>query len=171
MDLARLTPWLFELPQRILWAFIVIVGLTLWGPDRFVAGLGLQEFIDDYRKWIGVAFLVLVGIALSNAFEGVRGRVALWWLERKRLRDAKKRLHDLTGGEKEVLRRYISSNSRTQDLAINSGVTAGLVKASIIYQATEVSAFLMYFPHHIQPWAWEYLRAHPELLEPATDDV
>ena len=171
MDPSRFAKWLFELPQRVLWAFVAIVGLTLWGPNRFVTGLGLQEFIDDYRKWIGVAFLVLLGIALPNAVESVRQQVSRWRRNRRWLREAKERLHDLTDGEKQVLSGYITDNTRTQNLDMTSGVTSGLVSESVIYQASNLSVGLTIFAYNIQPWAWDYLREHPELLEPAPDAV
>ena len=171
MDLTRFARWLFELPQRIVWAFVAIVGLTLWGPDRFVTGLGLQEFIDDYRQWIGVAFLVLVGIALPNAVEGVRRQALQWWRDRRYLRDAEKRLHDLTEAEKKVLRHYVTDNTRTQNLDMTNGVTSGLVSASVIYQAANISVGLTIFAYNIRPWAWDYLREHPELLELTPDAV
>ena len=171
MDPTKLAKWLFELPQRIIWAFVAIVGLTLWGPDRFVTGLGLQEFIDDYRKWIGVAFLVLLGIALPNAVERVREHAVQWWWNRRWRRDAERRLRDLTDDEKRVLRGYVNNNTRTQNLNMTNGVTSGLAAESIIYRASQLSVGSTIFAYNIQPWAWDYLREHPELLEPAPEAV
>ena len=169
MDQTRFAKWLFELPQGVLWAFVAIVGLTLWGPDRFVTGLGLQEFIDDYRMWIGVGFLVLLGIALPRALESVRQQALQWWRSRSWLRDAEKRLHDLTDDEKQVLKGYIDDNSRTQNLKLNDGVISGLALASVIYRASQLSVGSTFFPYNIEPWAWDYLRKHPELLDLAVD--
>ena len=79
--------------------------------------------------------------------------------------DAERRLHDLTDEEKNVLRDYIHRGSRTHYLEMNNGVTAGLVAAAVIHQASPMSVRRTIFPYNIQPWAWDYLREHPELLE------
>ena len=160
----RLTEWLKQ-PKRILWGFVVVVGLMLWGPDWFVDGLGLQEFIDAYRKFIGVAFLFFTVAALAHTLQLLGEQVLRKWKQRRRRMIAQKHLHDLTDAEKKVLRGYIVSKSRTQDLEMNNGVTAALVAASVISQASPMSVVWTIFPYNIQTWAWDYLREHPELLD------
>ena len=76
-----------------------------------------------------------------------------------------KRLHDLTGKEKKILRAYIENETRSLQLPITSGVVNGLVSENIIYRSSSVGEGVgMKFAHNIQPWAREYLKENPELL-------
>ena len=164
MDPTRLTEWLKQ-PQRVLWGFAIVVALMLWGPDWFIDGLGLEKFIDEYRGFIGVAFLFFLVAALTNTLHRLVQH-ALKKRQKRKLRvDAERRLHDLTDEEKNVLRGYIHKGSRTQYLWVSDGVALGLVSACVISQAPEGSTTSRRRAHNIQQWAWDYLREHPELLE------
>lgn len=44
-------------------------------------------------------------------------------------------------------------------------VVLGLETEKIIYRASSLSSYYTNFPYNIQPWAWEYLNQHPDLLE------
>ena len=168
MELVRLTEW-FRQPQRILWGAVVVLGLLLWGPDLFVTGLGLREWIDDNRPFIGIAFLATLMPALGNALHFVWEQGQREWRRRMSIRAAVVRLRDLTEDEKAVLRGYIENNSRTRNLEMNDGVTSSLVSAGIIYQASKVSRGLLWFPYNVQQWSWDYLRENPDVLKDARD--
>ena len=73
-------------------------------------------------------------------------------------------MHDLTPDERQVLRVYLESDTRTQYLDVQDGVAQGLAQARIIYRASNMGT-LTTFAFNVQPWAWDYLRAHRELLE------
>jgi hypothetical protein len=84
--------------------------------------------------------------------------------QRRTLKGWQRRLHDLTPAEKGILDRYIGGHTRTLNLDIGDGVVQGLVGVSVLYRASNV-ARLTTVAYNIQPWAWDYLREHPELLE------
>ena len=167
MDVGQLTAWL-RLPQRARWALTIVAGLMLWGPDRFIDGLGLQEFIDEYRIYLGVVFLVLLATALPDALQMATGEGWRRWQARRRRQHPEECLSALTEPEKDLVRRYINEGTRTQNLEISDGVASGLVSASVLYRASDVSIGMMFFPYNMQPWAWEYIQAHPEVLSPVT---
>ena len=78
-----------------------------------------------------------------------------------------RRLQSLTDEEIHILSAYIMRKTRTQYLSIQSGVVKGLVHDNIIYRSSNVGSLeygAMAFAHNIQPWAWEYLNDHPEIV-------
>lgn len=115
MDPAKLIDWL-RLPQRVLWGFVVVIALILWGPDWFVSGLGLEEFIEEYRHFIGVFFLFFLVAAIPNTLHSIWQYCANKWRMRQWATKAIARLHDLTPQEKEVLKGFIGNNTRTRNL-------------------------------------------------------
>lgn len=165
-----MSPWVgwvewLRLPHRVLWGLTIIVGAMLWGPGWFIDGLGLQQFVGHYREYLGVAFLSLLAPTIPSVFTAVfdRGRTRL--TRRRKMSRLRRRLHDLTEDEKQVLRGYVLVGKRTQTLELSSGVTRSLEVAGIIVRASNIGRGVFdEFDHIIQPWAWDYLREHVELL-------
>ncbi|MBI1879994.1 MAG: superinfection exclusion B family protein [Chloroflexi bacterium] len=90
------------------------------------------------------------------------------WIQNKRhqsavLQERQKRLHNLTRSEKAILKGYLGNQTRSQYLPIESGVVNGLEAEDIIYRASHIGK-LDEWAFNIQPWAWDYLTDHPELL-------
>lgn len=152
-----------RLLQRYLWGFIVVLALFLWGPRWLISGLGMSAVLSQDRLYFGLSFAVLLGMVLSDLISStVRGPIER--LEQVMWRKAKvKRLHDLTPHEKIILKKYIDHETRTQYLSIGDGVVSGLVHEEILYRSVNIGN-LSGFAYNIQPWAFDYLRQHPELL-------
>jgi Super-infection exclusion protein B len=167
MDITQLTDWI-KLPQRILWALVVVSALMLWGPSWFISGLGLEEFIAEYRKYLGVAFLPFLVATLPTLIQLAVSAMKKRWQQVIWLKNGKKRLNELTPQEKELLRYYIYGNTRTKVLDMADGVTSGLETEGIIYRAASVSHGLTRFSYNIRPWAWQYLKENEYLLEPSS---
>jgi hypothetical protein len=75
-------------------------------------------------------------------------------------------LPQLTEDEKAILRGYIEGQTRTQYLAMSNGTVGQFVVEKILFRASSLGSVADYFPYNIQPWAWDYLNNHPEVLEP-----
>ena len=90
MDPTRLTEWLKQ-PQRVLWGFVIVVALMLWGPNWFINGLRVEEFIDEYRGFIGVAFLFFLVAALTNTLHLLGQHALKKWQGRKLEEEAERR--------------------------------------------------------------------------------
>jgi hypothetical protein len=109
--------------------------------------------------------LVCIAIAIANGIEVGVGK----YNDYRLLRAGKKRLHRLTIEEKQILRGYVEGQTRSMNLNVSSGIVNGLVGESIIYRASNLSnpmAGFMAFSYNIQPWAWDYLNKHRDLLRP-----
>jgi hypothetical protein len=154
---------LMKVPIRFVFAVCVGAAAVLFAPDSFVAQLGLLQYREKYRFYFGIAVVLLITIVIAKIIGVADEKLIDWRLDRIR----KRRLRNLTDEEIKILSAYIMRKTRTQNLSIQSGVVKGLVHDNIIYRSASVGS-LEYggaaFAHNIQPWAWEYLNDHPELV-------
>jgi hypothetical protein len=165
MDPSKWTDWI-KLSPRYLLGLCLASGAILFGREQWLASLGVETLVAEYRIWIGLVFLVSASLLISQGVAGVLPASRKWVDERRRLKWSKRRLHDLTTEEKQVLGDYIQRKSRTQVLLVNNGVVAGLMAEGVLYRASNLSSRPgPNFDVNIQPWAWEYLVKNPELVE------
>ena len=78
--------------------------------------------------------------------------------------DLRHRLHQLTADEQAILRRYITSNTRTQQLDPSNVAVAALARDRILTTVTQVRAASDHWTYTLQPWIWTYLNERPDLL-------
>lgn len=152
----------------------IATGISLVAPDFLLSGLGLSQLRDQYRPYLGGAFLVSSSVLAAHGLIAL-GRYAGTRLDKRRdERDAEKALeyrcqalHSLTPDEKAYLIPFVLEGKNTLYFKIEDGVAAGLVAKDILYQPSSVGSMISGFAHNIQPWAEEYLQEHRELLEGA----
>ena len=150
-------------------AWLAASGL-LFAPQSFLATLGLDSLVTQYRGYLGAAWLFFAALLIVAAVRAVaqpakkKVKELLWVAGRQ------KRLHRLTPQERQLLQRYIGGNTRTQNLNMEDGVVGGLEAEKMIYRASNISHAYTTFAYNIQPWAWDYLHKHPELLKGDGDD-
>lgn len=174
----QLLNWL-KLPKHLAWPLVIVSALLLWGPGEFKSGLGLQPFIDEYRKWLGVVFLFFLVLGLQPIVPFLTKKVIDRYNKKKEeeeeakkekeaKKQAEKKLKNLTPEEKEILRYYINNNTRSQDLNIQNGVVSKLLSDGFIYLASQVSYGGMRgsftFPVNINDLVWAYIHKNPEVL-------
>ena len=164
IDINKIIEWI-KLPPRIIGAIAILCVIALFTPGNILNKLGILEIRNKYFTWLGIIFIVSSSLLATDSLMSCYS-----WLKKKlQLRAShhirKKRLHNLTPNEQEILRGYIEKNTRTQTLSITSGIVSGLEAAKIIYCATGLSyAGGVEFDYNIQPWAWQYLNQYPELI-------
>jgi hypothetical protein len=154
---------LTKIPLRLVGGIFVVVAASLFIPSSIVGKLGLLKYREEGKPYLGLSFLLLSVIIVSR----VIGMVITWYDHHLFLRTKKKRLHVLTAEEVQILRGYIEGQTRTSYLSIQSGVVKGLSAEGIIYRSSNLSApgyGFASFAHNIQPWAWQYLNEHRDLL-------
>jgi hypothetical protein len=84
-----------------------------------------------------------------------------------KLEQRKKSLHELTADEKAYLIPYVLENQNTQYFLLEDGIAGGLQAKTIIYRASNLGSLVGGWAFNIQPWARDYLKEHPELLQGA----
>lgn len=158
-----------KLPQRAAWPIVFVTGLLLWGPELINTGLGLDLFIEEYRIWVGVAFLFFLATGLLPVFPWLFETAANRHKERRFLRQQLRFLGKLTQDEKGVLRLFIDNGTKAQDLNIQDGVVRRLMKIRFLHLAYTISyggrKGSHTFPVAIDDWVWDEIKRSPEYLE------
>ena len=152
-------------PIPYLLSFGFVLGLLIFGPGWIARDLGVNQVVSQYRWALGIGFIItfiaimaaLLSLAERHIIDYVSNRL---WLRRKA-----KRMHDLTPQEKQILRVFFENNTRSCSLNVANGVVGGLVAEEIIYRSANISQGGTVFSHNIQPWAWDYLRKNPHLID------
>lgn len=159
--------WLNLSAEKLFWLFLfcsLVFGLPLFIPDDILKDLGLVAFLATSQAVIGGLFLFSFAGLVTLC-----GKVLFQWTREKyRRRRAlglwQKSLHRVTPEERAVLRQYIERQSKTQNFEMADGVVRGLVAENILFRPSSISVRYTTFAHNIQPWAWDYLNEHPELV-------
>jgi hypothetical protein len=95
---------------------------------------------------------------------------ALCWCLGRRFRHIKRNIKTLGVEEKLVLRDFLLENKRTAHLNALYAPSASLIAKDILTYAT--SSFpAVEAPVVIQPYAWNYLRKHPEVVDLTDADI
>lgn len=169
LDPTKLLDWL-KLSPRYLFVLSMVLGILLFGPKPFLYELGVQHFVDEFRMYIGIGFLLFSLLFLASAIQ----IIYTFFKDRAYSRGQRKmqldRLNNLTKEEKEILHYYIANQTRTQSLPYDNGLVNELEKFKIIYRAANISQGYEIFAYNIQPWAWNYLNNKAYLLEVDTDE-
>ena len=141
-------------------------GIPLFGPAALVARLGLSDIVNRRRTGIGLTFLIsvvifLVAQVLPWGFMALRRQASAWWQQRQ----GRKRLHELTRSEKNLLKQYVTRETRTLVLDPSSSATSALLMAGIIHRAVELDDKALGLAFNIESWALAYLKSNRQLLE------
>lgn len=163
MDLEKVLNWI-KLSPKYLLGIDIITGFLLFGNSTLLGTLGLKELQEQYRSWIGLAFVISSGLLCAHIIVEIWNKGNNKLSTKRVVRAGKNRLKNLTQYEKEILTSFISNQTRTCSLNFTDGVVIELDSCKIIYRAAAMSNGGTYFSYNIQPWAWEYLNKHPELL-------
>jgi len=154
---------LFELlkqPLRYSVAIGIVVAIVLFSPDSVVNRLGMLKYRDEGKPYFGAILLLCVALTIASGIGAVGEKINDYRL----LRARKKRLHRLTAEEKQILRAYIERQTRSLNLDVMSGIVNGLEQETIIYRSSNLGHLMSGFAFNIQPWAWDYLNDHRDLV-------
>jgi hypothetical protein len=148
-----------KLSPKYLFAVLAAGSFLLFVPATFLDHMGLAQFRQRFLPYVGVITLLSASLLFTHGAAFV-----VDWLKSKRnLNLRNKLLRSLTSAEMEALRPYIVDDANTQEFEIGSGIAGGLEAKRILYRSSSLS-FGFHSPYNIQPWAREYLKRHPELL-------
>lgn len=167
MSLGKLID-IIKLPPQYLFGIALIAGFLLYAPEETLRNIGLLDFIERFQMWIGIVFLSSTAFFIVAVLVVVGKMIKGGFNKRKNARIRKERLRNLNPDEKEILRYYFEHNTRSLKLSIMNGVVRELESFRIIYLSSEMGggrAGRTMFSYNIQPFAWDYLKKHPYLLE------
>lgn len=158
-----------KLAPRYLVSVAIFCAFLLFSPKEFLEKIGAFDFAENYRTWIGGAFLGSLCIWIVSIGSGGVSIIKSWNFKRNTKNKITKRLHNLTEAEKQILRFYIAKQTKSNTLRIDDGVVKGLESSYIIYQSAGLGNMLEGFAHNISEVAWDYLNKKPDLLIGNTD--
>lgn len=162
-DLSKIAEWI-NLKPRFWFGILLLSSSLLFLPSESLDRLGLKDFRDSQRSWIGLVFLGSIVFLGSYAAEEVWITGKKIYLERRQLKSWHDQIANLSPPEKLVLREYIENQETTRYFEISDGIVNGLVAKKILYCASNIGAYYTSFPFNLQPWAWKHLNEHPEIL-------
>ena len=163
MDFSNWIAWI-KLPTKTIMSLCIVFGIMIFSSGAMLSILGLEPFVAEYRAYLGVGFIITLTLTIVNSIAAIWKFVYPWIAEAYWIRIGKKRLRSLAPREKEILGNYIHNQNRSQNLPIQDGTVNALQKERIIIRGSSVGS-MHGFDYIIQPWVWEYLRKHPEVLE------
>ncbi|MCW9011045.1 superinfection exclusion B family protein [Marinobacter sp.] len=147
---------------------LIFSSLLIFLPESTIQDVGLEALSKEYKVHIGLVFLFSIAFLVAYSLNAIWSVFLGTWLrEKASLYFLKKEANDLTEEEKELLKGFVENRTRSMNLSMKNGVVLGLEKRQFIIRTGNLGtdALSMSFPYAIQPWAWEYLNKHPELLE------
>lgn len=164
MDWGKLLEWV-KLPPKLLFALAATCGVLVFSPPVFLQSLGLKSIVDLLRGWIGLGFVVFSVLLAAHFFAWLSRLIGPWIKEWLFIRLHRKRLHQLDTREKQLLANYFVNDTRTLRLDPKDGTATVLSRENILAPSAQIGDLINGVSYAVQPWAWEYLKRHPELLE------
>jgi hypothetical protein len=156
---------LFKLKLPVLAGIALALALFLFLPEKAANAMGIQKLRTEYKSYAGCAFLLASSLVVVRMSVAAFKLISTKCLARVWKKAAIERLKTLSPAEKQILCGYILPREKTQYLSIEDGVVNGLCQAHIIYRSANLRNLIgRGFAHNIQPWAWEYLLEHTELI-------
>jgi hypothetical protein len=162
VDFSRYLEWI-KLSPRYLLPISLFTGFVLFAPHEMLDRFGLVSFLSHYRSYFGLVFLLSTTLLLSAALAAVYKWIMEGRRQRARLKYMRQRLHRLAEPEKAILRGFVYNGTRSQYLDMADGTVGGLEVEGIIFRSSNFGN-IESWAYNIQPWAWNYLTSHPNLL-------
>lgn len=155
-----------KIPTKLLFVIWLSSGLILFVPERFLTKLNLTDFLKDYGKYIGIAFLISSAFLVVTLVNYIGRRISRKRLTEKIKKSILKDIKYLDIHEKALLREFYINGKQTLQMPLDNDTVVGLVNKHIIYQASSTGFTYLhgvYFPYSMTELALDNLT--PELLE------
>ncbi|MDO6762967.1 super-infection exclusion protein B [Agarivorans sp. 1_MG-2023] len=153
-------------------------GVILFGSGELITTIGLTEFREANKPYIGGCFVLSLSIVFSQAVAGIFGLMKYAFQKWKNEKDRKllikakqKELAKLTPDEKAYLAPYVLGQKTTQYFLKEDGIKGSLETKGILYRASNMGDMVDGWAYNIQPWAKEYLETNQQLLEGFTPNL
>jgi hypothetical protein len=158
-----------KLTPRYLVAVSIFCGALLFISEQTSKALGVYQFTQDNRQWLGIALIASLSLVVIDWSIKIFAVVRNFVRRVKFKKSLIQRLHSLTEEEKQILRYYLSKQSKTNTLRTDDGIVNALAAKGIIYRSASHGNLLEGFSHNINELAWDYLNENPGVLEGTTN--
>jgi hypothetical protein len=159
-----------SLDYRQLFIIACVAWITVFIPANIWQEIGLIGIWIQFRPWVFVVGLLatmwLIFGGLYDIINVNLSRLNSWKDSKKKQKVQEESILSASKVEKEVLARYITEDTTTIAFEMRDGIVNGLIAKGILYRASTGSNPMSYdFDTNMQPWAWEYLKSHPDVLK------
>lgn len=158
-----------KLAPRYLAPVGLVAAMLLFVPQEYLQVVGVHQLAQDYRPVLGLALLFCIATLVMLVGHALWRSTGSRWRRYKFRRCIHQRLGRLSEDEKQILRFYISQQTRANTLRIDDGVVQGLVAAGVIYRSAQIGSLVDGFSHNISEIAWKHLDKNEVLLEGSTN--
>jgi hypothetical protein len=162
MDFSKLVDWIKLSPTYIL-AISLSSGILLFSNDRFLDTIGLAQIRNQFKTYIGLAFLISLSLLASHLIVTIYQYTHKKFINFENRHNRKNLLQNLTSQEKEILLPYILQDVSNQYLPMDDGVVGGLLAKGVIFQGAFIGE-IDSWAFNIQPWAYQLLKEQRNLL-------
>ena len=112
---------ILKLGRKQYLALLIGIGSLIFMPRIYLIKFGLENFRDKYDGILGGLFIISAALLLADFISYCSQLVKGFMQNRLEVARLRKRLYDLTIEEKQILRGYISRNTRTQSFDFYDG--------------------------------------------------
>lgn len=169
MDWLKTTLEFLKLTPRNITPFLFISAILLFAPREWLTLLNILDLKEEYHLIISMIFLLSSVILVNYMLFAIFSFFKKSLIRIKIKSSIRKRLHTLTEDEKQILRFYISQNTRANTLRYDDGIVKGLEYSYIIYRSSNMGNMVEGFAYNINDIAWDYLHKNYYLLEGNTN--
>jgi hypothetical protein len=146
-------------------------GAVIFGSDGFVSALGLSDLRNQFRAHLGIAFVFSTSMLVAQLLS----RAVQFFRKKRRATRTLAGMHDtlrnLTPDERAYLLPFVVAQKNTINFPVEDGIAGGLVAKNILFRSSNIFRWRTGIAHNLQPWARDFLEAHPDVLEGANLDV
>lgn len=153
-----------KLGARSYIAVAATAGLLLFLPQSVLHAIQADSLRDRYPPWIAVVFALTSIMSLTFGVSWIGEKYRERSRKRKWKAQSQRTLQMLGEDEKRVLAWYISNRRQSRMWPPEEGAAASLRQKGVLAITSPVGSIVDGFMYTIQPWAWESLLDHPELL-------
>lgn len=158
-----------KLAPRYLVAVIIFCCVLLFIKDDTAKILGVYNFTQDYRQWLGIALVATSSLVIIDWSIKISAVIRNQMLRIKREKRILQSLHSLTEEEKQILRYYFAKQSKSNVLRIDDGIVNGLIAKGVLFRAASQGYLIEGFAHNINDLVWDYLNENLWLLDGTTN--
>jgi hypothetical protein len=152
---------LFKLTPRHLATFAITSFIIFIIPTTLTKDIMPITLYDYYRPLAGFIFLMSISGLTVDFIIFIHGKIRI----QLRIQKGKTRLKSLTEEEKDILREYIGSKSRTHHFSIDDGAVSELEAIGILISYVQQYNIVEGVPYGIADWALKYLKSNSHLLK------
>jgi len=150
----------FKLTPRHLATFAITSLIIFLMPTDFVKAIIPTAFHNYYRPIFGLIFILSISGLIVEFVIFIRKKVGHCLFIKK----GKARLRSLTEEEKNILRKYVNNQSRTQYFSSTDGSASELEAFGILVFYGGHYHMMQGIPYGIADWALKYLKSNSHLL-------